>query len=111
MSDDSWSEAIGSGEPGLRPIVNPSWVLREESGGEAILFDADTGEIWLANRTTVAIWRLLDGSCGVPEIIDALHAQFPDMGPDGNDQVMAVLRELSEVGAVGAVGIHTDRGR
>ena len=46
---------------GRRDRLNPSWVLREEDGGEALLFDADTGEVWVANRTAVAVWKLVDG--------------------------------------------------
>ena len=44
-------------DTGARVILSPSWVLREEDGGEALLFNADTGDVWVANRTAVAVWQ------------------------------------------------------
>lgn len=52
-------------------IANPNMVFREE-GDAALLFDPDTGAVWILNFTAVAVWKLLDGKRDLRQVMAAL---------------------------------------
>ncbi len=87
-------------DAGARVTINPSWVLREEDGGEAILFDADTGEVWVANRSTVAVWRLVVGERTVGDLLAELRRGFDGFDQEGSREVVELLGALADAGAL-----------
>ena len=82
--------------------LNPSWVLREEDGGEALLFDADTGAVWVANRTAVTVWKLVDGRRSVDDLLHELQHAFEGFDEAAGAEVMSLLGGLVEAGALSA---------
>ena len=82
--------------------LNPSWVLREEDGGEALLFDADTGAVWVANRTAVTVWKLVDGRRSVDDLLDELRHAFEGFDEAASGDVVDLLAGLIETGALTA---------
>ena len=94
------------GRPGpYRDVVialSPSWVLREEEDGEALLFDADTGAEWVANRTAVAVWKLVDGRRRVNDLLDELRRSYEGFDDAASTDVEELLAELIEAGALTA---------
>lgn len=57
-------------------LVNQSIVCREEEGGEALLFNPETGEIKVANSTALFIWQLCDGTRTKADVLRALEEEF-----------------------------------
>ena len=82
--------------------LNPSWVLREEDGGEALLFDADTGAVWVASRTAVAVWKLVDGRRTVDDLLEELRRTYQGFDDAAGGDVMGLLGGLVEAGALTA---------
>ena len=81
---------------------NPSWVLREEHGGEALLFDADSGAVWVANRTGVAVWKLVEGGQSVGAVLKRLKQDYDGFDETAESDVVKLLGDLVEVGALSA---------
>ena len=82
--------------------LSPSWVLREEEDGEALLFDADTGAVWVANRTAVAVWKLVDGRRRANDLLDELQRGYEGFDDEARADVMELLADLVEAGALTA---------
>lgn len=82
--------------------LSPSWVLREEDGGEALLFDADTGAVWVANRTAVAVWKLVDGRRSVGDLLAELRRTYAGFDAAAEAEVTGLLGGLVEAGALSA---------
>jgi hypothetical protein len=101
------SRQVGEREPsGLAAdavvALNPSWVLREEDGGEALLFDADSGAVWVANRTAVAVWKLVDGCRSAADLLEELRRTYAGFDEAAGAEVMGLLGGLVEAGALSA---------
>ena len=98
---------MSEGAPGVAEdavvAVNPSWVVREEHDGDALLFDADTGEVWVANRTTVAVLGLVDGSRTVAEIVEALRTRFDGFDQQARHDVVHLIASLDDLGVTTSV--------
>jgi hypothetical protein len=84
-----------------RLAVNPTMVLRVESDDCALLFDPDNGRVHVLNPTAVAVWRRLDGSRTLGEIVAGLDEEFDGVGAECGAQVVALARSLAGLGAVG----------
>jgi hypothetical protein len=84
-----------------RLAVNPTLVLREESDDCALLFDPDNGRVHVLNPSAVAIWKRLDGHLSLRELTGSLSDEFDGMGPDAEDQVLALAKNLAGLGAIG----------
>jgi hypothetical protein len=101
--DDGGDTASPGGE-GLPPHLvlghHPSWVLREEGDGDALLFDADTGAVWAANHTAVALWELLDGSRAVGEVLTHLGRTYQGFDEAAAAGVVDLLQDLLRIGAL-----------
>ena len=61
------------------PLVNQGIVCREEEGGEALLFNPDTGEVKVANHTALFVWQLCDGTRSESDVLHALEEEFEDV--------------------------------
>ena len=55
---------------------------REEEGGEALLFNPETGEIKVANPTALLIWQLCDGTRTKADVLRALEEEFEGVDRD-----------------------------
>ena len=84
-----------------RPIANPTVVLREEFDDWAILFNPDTADAVGTNPVGVAVWKLMDGSHSLEEIIAEIKDQFADVPDAAAKEVTAFVKDLAERGFVG----------
>jgi SynChlorMet cassette protein ScmD len=86
---------------GRHAIANPSVVLREESDGWSVLFDADTGRAMGVNRVGVAIWKRLDGSSSPEEIARELESVFAEVPGSVAEETSRFVERLAAEGFVG----------
>jgi len=84
-----------------RPVANPLIVLREEFDDWAILFDPDTGKGMGLNPTGVFIWKLLDGSYTLNDILEKLRGECEDVPEEAENDLKELIRELTERGLAG----------
>jgi SynChlorMet cassette protein ScmD len=85
----------------LKPIANPTVVLREEFDDWAILFDPDTGNAFGLNPTSVFIWKLLDGRHTIRDIINEVQKNFEEVPDDVEVHVNEFINDLIERGYAG----------
>ena len=64
-------------------IQNPDVNIREESDSGALLFNPDTNQVQVLNRSGKYIWKMCEKGCTITDIIDAIKADFDDV-PDGD---------------------------
>ncbi len=84
-----------------RPIANPLIVLREEFDDWAILFDPDTGDAVGLNPVGVLIWKLLDGSHTMEEILKNLGGICENIPDEAEEHLMDFIQSLTERGLAG----------
>ncbi len=84
-----------------KPIANPMLVLREEFDDWAILFDPDTGDAHALNPVSVFVWKRLDGTHSVQDIMSELQDSCEDMPDNAQSQVTEFIDELLEQGYAG----------
>ncbi|GAG48199.1 unnamed protein product, partial [marine sediment metagenome] len=77
-----------------KPIVNPLIVLREEFDDWAILFDPDTGNAVGLNPVGVFIWKLLDGSHTVEDILKKLRESCEKVPKEVEDHFKDFIQSL-----------------
>lgn len=80
-------------------------VTEIELDGESILYDETTNELLVLNGSAGLIWRNLDGTCSIGELIDDIAEAFRiDPGAVGDD-VLDTVRQLGRHGLLdGIVG-------
>jgi hypothetical protein len=78
----------------LTPRARRDGIVVEEVEGELLLYDQRTDEAHRLNGTAAALWRVLDGTQTVPELVEVLNAQVGDVADE--DLVMVTLDELGE---------------
>jgi SynChlorMet cassette protein ScmD len=83
---------------GEKPICNPHVLLREEFDDWAVLFDPDTGRGFGLNPTGVYVWKLLDGSHTIDEILEALRRDALHAPHESGEHLIAFLEELTRDG-------------
>lgn len=81
-----------------RPIVNPSVVLREEFDDWAILFDPDSNLTLGINPMGVHIWKCLDGTRTIREILLELRSNYDDVPDDAEAQIEDFIQDLVQRG-------------
>jgi SynChlorMet cassette protein ScmD len=82
--------------------VNPDVVLREEFDDWAILFDPNTGKAYGINPVSVIIWRRLDGTRTVDDLLTELHKHCDNVPDSASEELMAFLQQLVDKGFAGA---------
>jgi len=85
-----------------RPMANPVVVLREEFDDCALLFNPDTAEAIGLNPSGVFVWKQMDGSRSLAEIVETMREQFESTPPDALDDVTSFVQTLYEKGFVGS---------
>ena len=83
-----------------RLITNPDLVLRVEDDECGLLFNPDSGEVMVLNRSAVEIWNRLDGQCSLRELITSLREVFDDLGAEAESQILQTIDSLIQRGAV-----------
>jgi SynChlorMet cassette protein ScmD len=84
-----------------KPFANPTVVLREEFDDWAVLFNPDTADAVGINPVGVAIWKLMDGTCGFDEIIKEIGERFSNVPETALQEVTTFVEELTRLGFVG----------
>lgn len=83
-----------------KPIRKPTIVLREEFDDWAILFDPDTGEGNTIDPVSVFIWKQLDGTNSVEDILTNLKKEIEDVPQNAGEKIKAFVDELLESGLI-----------
>ena len=86
---------------GSNPIANPLIVLREEFDDWAILFDPDTGDAFGLNPIGVSIWKRLDGSHSVEDILKDVQEGYEDVPDEAQSDLQEFIEDLVLRGLVG----------
>jgi len=84
-----------------KPIVNPSVILREEFDDWAVLFDPDTAEGYALNPVGVLIWKLLDGSRTLDDVVGAVKENCEDVPAEVAEDCREFIGELVKQGLAG----------
>ena len=84
-----------------KPIINPVVVLRKEFDDWAVLFNPDSAEAIGINPVGVVIWKQLDGSHGLDQIVSAVQDQFDDVPGGASDEISTFVDDLAQRGFVG----------
>lgn len=83
------------------PFANPVVVLREEFDDWAVLFNPDTAAASGINPVGVAIYKLLDGTRTVEQIVEAVKSEFSDVPQNVEAEVRAFVAGLVAQGYAG----------
>ena len=84
-----------------KPLAHPEVVLREEFDDWAVLFHPDTAAAVGINPTGVAIWKLLDGTHEVEDIVQELNTQFSNVPDAAPQEIMEFIQTLTDDGFIG----------
>jgi len=84
-----------------KPIANPLIVLREEFDDWAILFDPDTGDAFGVNPIGVRIWKRLDGTHSVADILKDLQEGYEDVPDAAEGDLQEFIEDLVQRGLAG----------
>ncbi len=84
-----------------KPVANPLIVLREEFDDWAILFDPDSGDALGLNPVGVFIWKLLDGSHTMEDILRKLRESCENVPEEIEDHLKDFIQSLVERGLAG----------
>ena len=84
-----------------RPIANPIVVLREEFDDWAVLFNSDTADAVGTNPVGVAVWKLMDGSRSIEDIVSKIKNTFEDTPDAATSEIAAFVTVLADHGFVG----------
>ena len=84
-----------------KPVANPLVVLREEFDDWAVLFDPDTGNAFGLNPVGVFIWKRLDGSHTIENILKELLQNCEDAPQDAEAHLKDFIQSLVEQGLAG----------
>lgn len=79
---------------GDKPIANPFVVLREEFDDWAVLFNPDNGYGFGLNPTGVYLWKLLDGTCSIDEMLTVLRRDADDVPAEAGQHLFAFVDDL-----------------
>ncbi|MGH2784165.1 MAG: PqqD family peptide modification chaperone, partial [Actinomycetota bacterium] len=91
-------------DPGF-VAIGRSDVSIAEHDGETVLVDGTTGAVHLLNPTAAVVWRCLDGTGTIDEIVADIADVF-ERDPGGvRDDVLEVVRRFGRQGLLEGVGI------
>lgn len=89
-------------QPGseARIVASPTVVLREEFDHWAVLFDPDTGAALGVNPVGAAVWRLLDGTRTLDQVLQKIRASFSEVPPFAMADLSSYAQQLHSAGLV-----------
>ena len=82
-------------------VPNPVAVLREEFDDWAVLFNPDTADVLGLNPVGVAVWKLLDGSRSVAQLVAGVRDAFDEVPDTVDAEVHGFLATLQGQGFLG----------
>ena len=74
--------------------------LTEDIDGESVLFCPNSYKAIHLNETAGLIWKLVDGTRTVQDLIDFLMEEYPEAGSDVANDVEQAISELIREGAL-----------
>ena len=80
---------------------NPVVVLREEFDDWAVLYNPDNAEAVGANPIGVDIWKSLDGTKSVAEIIATIKKDYHNVSENVETEIFAFIEKLAQRGLIG----------
>lgn len=80
-----------------KPVAKPSVVLREEFDDWAILFDPDTGDVLGINPLGVFVWKRLDSSHAIQDILKEIRDLYDNVPNEANEQIKKFIQDLIEI--------------
>lgn len=83
------------------PVANPRIVLREEFDDWAVLFDPDSGDAFGLNPVSVFIWKLLDGSHNLTDILKKLRENCKNIPEEAESDINDFVNDLVDRGFAG----------
>jgi SynChlorMet cassette protein ScmD len=84
-----------------KPIANSIVVLREEFDDWAVLFNPDTADAVGTNPVGVAVWKRMDGTRSIEDIVSEIRSSFDDAPDSAFNEITAFVDRLAENGFVG----------
>lgn len=84
-----------------KPVANPLVVLREEFDDWAVLFNPSTADAVGINPVGVAVWKRMDGTRTLNEIIADVQGAFTDVPDSVTSDIPEFVSKLEEQGLVG----------
>ena len=87
-------------KPTDTPKANPAIGFREDFEDWAVLFDPNTTDAIGINPVGALVWKSLDGSRNVSDLVTAVRAAFDDVPDTVADEVSAFLDTLAQKGFV-----------
>jgi hypothetical protein len=81
-------------------FVRRSDVMASETPDGAVLVDAVSGGCWELNRVGAALWSLLEQPATVDSLCNSLRARYEVAGEVIEQDVRAIIEELSKAGLV-----------
>ena len=92
---------INEVHPDSRPIRNPAYALQKDKQGWTALVNLDSACGVALNETGLLVWKTIDGTRTVAEIILEIKDQFSDTPPTIDEDMMAILEVLQDAGLIG----------
>lgn len=84
-----------------RPIRNPAHALREADENWTVLVNLDSAAAVALNETGILLWKKINGSATIAEIIEDVKKHFADAPPEAEEDMMSVLETLRDTGLIG----------
>ena len=84
-----------------KPIAHPVVVLREEFDDCAVLFHPDTADAVGINPVGVALWKLMDGTRTLVDLVAELGGLFSGLPGSAPEEVAGFVEDLERRGFVG----------
>ncbi|MGH2793885.1 MAG: PqqD family peptide modification chaperone, partial [Actinomycetota bacterium] len=113
---DHGDDGVAGGEP-APPFVDPDAidpafvatgkadVTLAEHEGETVLIDGATGAVHLLNPTAAVVWKCLDGSGTIDEIVADIADVFERDRAEVREGVLEVVRRFGRQGLLEGVGV------
>ena len=80
---------------------NPVVVLREEFDDWAVLYNPDNAEAVGANPSGVDIWKRLDGTKSVNEIVKQIKQEYRNVSESADVEIFDFIDKLVKRGLIG----------
>ena len=80
---------------------NPVIVLREEFDDWAVLYNPDNAEAVGANPIGVDIWKRLDGSKSIGEIVGEIKQEYRNVSESVETEIFEFIEKLATRGLIG----------
>lgn len=83
------------------PEASPVVVLREEFDDWAVVFNPDTAEAAGLNPVGVTVFKLLDGTRTIDQVVAAVREEYDDVPETVGEEVRAFIGDLVSRGYAG----------